>query len=196
MAPSTEAGQIIFVFYAVIGIPIALAFLSQIGNIVDKWLNCALRPVERRWGSTISHISGVVILVLASTVMLILIPAAVYTRVETWNYLESVYFTVVTLTTVGFGDFVPGQSIDITGSIINVYKLIGTVWLWLGLAVVSALISEAQGAIEALGAWLHATHCCGVMDQLKLKMSKKQESNSAELKDACLAPVPTNKEEN
>lgn len=52
--------------------------------------------------------------VLFSTVCLGLfffIPAAIFQAIEDWTYLEAWYYTVVTLTTVGFGDFVPGKYI-------------------------------------------------------------------------------------
>ena len=31
----------------------------------------------------------------------------IYSSVEGWSYLDSVYFSVATVTTVGYGDFVP-----------------------------------------------------------------------------------------
>lgn len=33
--------------------------------------------------------------------------AALFSALEGWNYLDSVYFTLATLTTVGYGDVVP-----------------------------------------------------------------------------------------
>ena len=37
----------------------------------------------------------------------ILLGAYVYTLLEGWSYLDSVYFAVSTATTLGYGDFVP-----------------------------------------------------------------------------------------
>ena len=33
--------------------------------------------------------------------------AAVYSSAESWNYVDSLYFTAVSLTTIGYGDFAP-----------------------------------------------------------------------------------------
>lgn len=48
------------------------------------------------------------------TSLLMLVPAAIFSALEedgsgSWNYLNSVYFTFITLSTVGFGDMVPGK---------------------------------------------------------------------------------------
>ena len=109
-----------------------------------------------------------------------LIPAVIYTSIETWNYRESVYYTVVTLTTVGFGDFVPstsGQQVD--GALIGFYKIVTSIWLWMGLALMAALITEIQGLLASLGVWCHKTRCCGVMGKLQLE-KKPEEQELAE----------------
>ena len=58
-------------------------------------------------------------------VLFSIIPAVIIMRFEDWNFVESWYFTIVTLTTVGFGDKVPGKDIIITKTCpCNVYLLI------------------------------------------------------------------------
>lgn len=42
-----------------------------------------------------------------ATFTILLIGTIVYHFVEKWSYLNSYYFSVVTLTTVGYGDFTP-----------------------------------------------------------------------------------------
>ncbi len=39
--------------------------------------------------------------------ILIFVGAIIYSHIEEWNYLDSLYFTVVTLTTIGYGEIVP-----------------------------------------------------------------------------------------
>ncbi len=155
IAPSTNAGQIIFMFYAIIGIPMALIFLSQIGVIIDHWVERALRPVERRWGASLSRFIGAIFLLTITLVFFILIPGAIYNYIEGWTYTESVYYTVVTLSTVGFGDFVPGQAVEGIGGVNGLYKMISSVWLWMGLALVSALLTEMQHLLTSLGELCH-----------------------------------------
>jgi len=45
-------------------------------------------------------------LLMTSTVILI-IGTIVYHELEGWTWLDSLYFSVITLTTIGFGDFAP-----------------------------------------------------------------------------------------
>lgn len=39
----------------------------------------------------------------------LVIPPAVFMSVEKWSYLEGLYYSFITLTTVGFGDYVAGR---------------------------------------------------------------------------------------
>ena len=65
-------------------------------------------------------------------VLVILLGSLVYQGVENWSYLDSVYFLVVTMTTIGYGDIVPVTS---AGKIITIFTS------FFGIAMVFYLIS-------------------------------------------------------
>lgn len=46
-------------------------------------------------------------------VVFIFIPAGIFMVLDYWSYLEAVYFAVITLTTVGFGDLLTGKVDDV-----------------------------------------------------------------------------------
>ena len=50
--------------------------------------------------------------------ILLFVGAFVYSHAEGWNYLDSLYFTVVTVTTIGYGDLAPQTD---TGKIFTMF---------------------------------------------------------------------------
>jgi hypothetical protein len=66
--------------------------------------------------------------------------SAFYWKVEGWSYLDSLYFSVVTLTTVGYGDFSPDTDAG---------KLFTIFYILVGLGIVAAFISSlASSSID------------------------------------------------
>ncbi len=68
-----------------------------------------------------------------SVFVLLIIGTIFYNRVEGWSLLDSFYFTVVALTTVGFGDFSPETTVG---------KLFTVVYLIIGLGLLSSFIIQ------------------------------------------------------
>ncbi len=62
---------------------------------------------------------------LALTFSLILVAAAFYAWAEGWSLLDSVYFSVVTIATVGYGDPAPQTAIGKIFTIFYVFSGIG-----------------------------------------------------------------------
>lgn len=54
---------------------------------------------------------------------IVVIGTVVYHFVEGWNWLDSLYFSVITLTTIGYGDFAPQSEVGKAFTI--VYIIIG-----------------------------------------------------------------------
>ena len=50
-----------------------------------------------------------VIYLLLGITILMFIPALAFTFIEGWSYPDAIYVSFVTLTTIGFGDLVPGD---------------------------------------------------------------------------------------
>ncbi len=66
-------------------------------------------------------------------VLLLLISGAyIYRRLEGWSYLDAFYFTVITLTTVGYGDFSPHTDLG---------KIFSMLYILLGLGVLGSMIA-------------------------------------------------------
>ena len=183
IAPTTGSGQTLFIFYALIGIPLALTFLATIGQILNDYLDAALKPIlsHKRGKKNPVLFKGIGILVFLSLalVFMIFIPAGIFYATEDWTYGQSIYYCFVTLTTVGFGDFVPavaGASLR-NSPLTGLYKIIVAVWLWIGLAFVAAIITELTNFIDAVSKKVHKAHCCGRGGAGSADIMEKRELN-------------------
>ncbi|BFZ11646.1 hypothetical protein BsWGS_14685 [Bradybaena similaris] len=72
-------------------------------------------------------------------ILIFVAPAAMFTYVEQWHFLQSVYFCFTTLSTIGFGDYVIGiHETRLTNIYAHeFYEVIAYVWILLGLAYLS-----------------------------------------------------------
>lgn len=111
--PLSDEGKAFCIFYSVVGIPFTLLFLTAVVQRVMVF--STRRPVafmQRRWGLSKSLVSGVHAFVLAIIMIscFFLIPAVIFSVMEEdWNFLESFYFCFISLSTIGLGDYVPGE---------------------------------------------------------------------------------------
>ena len=73
---------------------------------------------------------------------IILLGVWFYAKVEHWRALDALYFTITTLTTVGFGDFAPKTD---AGKIFTIF------YIFVGLGLISSfiiLLGEKSGLIR------------------------------------------------
>jgi len=78
-------------------------------------------------------------------VAVIVIGTVFYSRVEGWRPLDALYFTIITLTTVGYGDFAPKTDEG---------KIFTMVYIFVGISLISGfiiLLGEHSKRMKPLG---------------------------------------------
>lgn len=55
------------------------------------------------------RIISTIIFILFGCVLFVALPAVIFKHIEGWSTLDAIYFVVITLTTIGFGDYVAGK---------------------------------------------------------------------------------------
>ena len=69
----------------------------------------------------------------------------VFSAWEEWSFLDGAYFSFITLSTIGFGDLVPGSKVLEQGQ----YKLVTCVlYLFFGLAVIAMSFNLVQEEVN------------------------------------------------
>ncbi|XP_005094519.1 potassium channel subfamily K member 2 [Aplysia californica] len=71
---------------------------------------------------------------------------------EGWDWLQSAYFCFITLSTIGFGDVVPGT--DFENPQAQAQLLLGSVYVLFGMAILSMCFSLMQDEILAKARWI------------------------------------------
>ena len=233
IAPVTPVGKLVTIFYAIVGIPVFLLYLSNIGDIMAKsfkWTYSRLckcqrgpKPASEQMPSGIlkkpqdtyriqyipQHVHGLnnqasatgqqpqppnlppeestssmasgpvgseeysddlyatrvynkpskptvnledvtvpISLCLLVMVSYILGGAMLFSEWEGWGYLEGFYFSFITLSTIGFGDMVPGDSISDNGEApsdpFNTKFVLCSLYILVGMALIAMCFNLMQ----------------------------------------------------
>ncbi|XP_010603679.2 potassium channel subfamily K member 16 [Fukomys damarensis] len=139
LAPSTEAGQVFCVFFAMVGIPLNVVFLNHLGTGLRAHLATLERWEEQPRCSQLLQVLGLGLTLTLGTLAFLIAPPMAFSYVEGWRLNEGFYFAFITLSTIGFGDYVVGR--DPSKRYIAVYRSLAALWILLGLAWLALLLS-------------------------------------------------------
>nr|XP_002816890.3 potassium channel subfamily K member 16 isoform X2 [Pongo abelii] len=138
LAPSTEAGQVFCVFYALLGIPLNVIFLNHLGTGLRAHLATIERWEDRPRRSQVLQVLGLALFLTLGTLVILIFPPMIFSHVEGWSFSEGFYFAFITLSTIGFGDYVVGT--DPSKHYISVYRSLAAIWILLGLAWLALIL--------------------------------------------------------
>ncbi|KAM9295968.1 potassium channel subfamily K member 1 [Gastrophryne carolinensis] len=133
--PLSDGGKVFCIVYLIVGIPFTMLLLTALVQRIVMYVT--RRPVlyiHLRWGYP-KHIVAMIHAVLLGFLTFssfFIIPASVFSILEEdWNFLESFYFCFISLSTIGLGDYVPGEGYN--QRFRQFYKFGITCYLMLGL---------------------------------------------------------------
>ncbi|XP_046355767.2 potassium channel subfamily K member 16-like [Haliotis rufescens] len=145
LAPVTTPGRVVSVIYALIGIPLTLIMLKDIGDKLNNVI-ARLYRVEYCQKAWVNKTINVSIILIVGVNVAILLPSALFIHVEGWTMMEAVYYCFITLSTIGFGDFLPSGANLLTMNR-RLYRFTIYIWIFIGLAYVSLIISCISNTI-------------------------------------------------
>ncbi|XP_059137427.1 potassium channel subfamily K member 17-like [Peromyscus eremicus] len=150
LSPETMAARLFCIFFALVGIPLNLVVLNRLGHLMQRGVHrCVQRlggswqdPAQARW------LAGSAAL-LSGLLLFLLLPPLLFSHMEGWSYVESFYFAFITLSTVGFGDYVIGM--DPSRNYPIWYKNIVSLWILFGMAWLALIIKIILSQLETPG---------------------------------------------
>ncbi|XP_057316407.1 potassium channel subfamily K member 6-like [Hydractinia symbiolongicarpus] len=167
LVPVTANGKVFTILYAIVGIPITGFVLARIGGAL-------LKLIEKCDAFLASYIIAVIgklvkeekvkiyvrftqlgIIVFIFVCCFWLIPAAIMTKIEKWDFMTAVYFCFISISTIGLGDVVPGTSrtyMKSFGSNAKAVTIQLTVMLYLlmGLAALSIILNLIGSVLKII----------------------------------------------
>ncbi|CAL8316952.1 unnamed protein product [Merluccius merluccius] len=144
ISPHTQGGRIFCIIYALLGIPLFGFLLAGVGEQLGTIFGKGIAKVEKmivKWNvsQTKIRVISTVLFILFGCVIFVALPAVIFKHIEGWSALESIYFVVITLTTIGFGDFV-AAGLE-SPKYLDYYKPVVWFWILVGLAYFAAVLS-------------------------------------------------------
>ncbi|XP_066559542.1 potassium channel subfamily K member 5 [Amia ocellicauda] len=136
IAPKTSPGRVFCIFYGLFGVPLCLTWISALGKFFGGRAKRLGQFLTKR-GVTLrkAQFTCTAIFLLWGVVVHLVIPPFVFMKLEGWSYIEGLYFSFVTITTIGFGDLVAGVHPDENYPVL--YRYFVELWIYLGLAWLS-----------------------------------------------------------
>uniref|UniRef100_A0A914VBA7 Potassium channel domain-containing protein n=1 Tax=Plectus sambesii TaxID=2011161 RepID=A0A914VBA7_9BILA len=156
LTPETTEGRLFCILYTMIGIPLFMITVADIGKFIWEGFWSLLLWIRRRscccWSSKKEHeeIAEASLFVTAPLLLIafvgyIALGAFLLPQWEDLDWVEGCYFAFISITTVGFGDIVPGNSDFVIPTMI---------YIFVGLSLTTL-------TVEVLAAGFHRIHYVG-----------------------------------
>ncbi|XP_023695170.1 potassium channel subfamily K member 3a isoform X1 [Paramormyrops kingsleyae] len=141
-APSTDGGKVFCMFYALLGIPLTLVMFQSLGERINTFVKYLLHRLKKclRLRRTEVSMANMVTIGFISCISTLCVGAAAFSRYEDWSFFHAYYYCFITLTTIGFGDYVALQK-DHALQTNPKYVAFSFIYILTGLTVIGAFLN-------------------------------------------------------
>ncbi|KAM6223422.1 potassium channel subfamily K member 6 [Rhynchocyon petersi] len=156
--PLTDGGKAFAIVFAILGVPATMLLLTASVQRLSLLLThkpLSWLSLHRGWDPRQAARWHLVVLLVVVVIIFFLVPAAIFVYLEeAWSFLDALYFCFISLSTIGLGDYVPGETPGQPHRAL--YKVLVTAYLFLGLvAMVLVLqtfrhVSDLHGLTELI----------------------------------------------
>ena len=108
LAPRTDTGRYLCLVFASLGIPLFMAFISLLGDKLNQSTYWLTRHGCLKERESLGKIVRLLFFIFVGGGLFLLSPAYCFCVMEGWSFQESIYYGFITLSTIGFGDYVAG----------------------------------------------------------------------------------------
>lgn len=138
------AGKIVCIFYAFIGIPLNIVMFQSIGERFNIGITLTLTRAKKCLNLKNTNITQTELTVLALFLCMsvLLGGAASFCYFENWQFYDAFYYCFITMSTIGFGDFVALQNTSMKALQTRPdYVTFSIVYILFGLTVFAAALN-------------------------------------------------------
>ncbi|PVD32095.1 hypothetical protein C0Q70_07523 [Pomacea canaliculata] len=140
--PQTVGGKIFCMFYAISGIPLCIVMFQSVGERLNILLTYMLQKIKKCFRSKNTEVSQSSLLFITFNIssLILTVGAAIFSHYEGWQYIDAFYYCFITLTTIGFGDYVALQRDNMLSRHPD-YVAFSIIFILFGLTVLSAAMN-------------------------------------------------------
>jgi hypothetical protein len=169
-APKSVGGRVLTIVFASVGIPLFAITAIAIGQLLNFIAEVVIRllarcrrlcrrqssgedderPVLSRLARRRGHAHRIVVVAVSGSVLFVIIPSVIFSYIENWTFGQAVYFCMITLLTIGFGDVVPGYGVDGDWPYVGWYRLAVGCWLVIQLGWIAGITTAIWKAVGDL----------------------------------------------
>ncbi|KAK3578898.1 hypothetical protein CHS0354_035518 [Potamilus streckersoni] len=140
--PQTVGGKVVCMFYSLAGIPLCIIMFQSVGERLNVFVTYVMKQIKKCFRLKKAEVSetNVILVTMNLSTIVLTSGALLFSHYEGWNLVDAFYYCFITLTTIGFGDFVALQKEDSLQKNPQ-YVAMSMIFILFGLTVISAALN-------------------------------------------------------
>ena len=188
ITPETQLGQFFTVIYCIVGLPLSTLALKSIGELIAKMVYKIVYRVETKLLFRIRPRKVKIKTFFITFTLMILtlcIGALAGKYLEGWTFIEGFYAWFASLSTIGYGDYVPGWKIlkNAEDSAADIWILITALSLP-GMATLCVVSGVVNSLVEAYNEFKIQCNVCSRCPACRRRKSEKSKGKRKKKKSA------------